>query len=72
MLDIYTKKREVLIKYFGCLNRHLWRKVTLLKPMTINEACVQAQYMENMGMTKGQPSGSKKKGNQYGSKEKKK
>ena len=71
MLDIYTKKREVLIKYLGCLNRHLWRQVTLFKPRTINEACVQAQYMENMGMTKGQPSGSKKKGNQVASKEKK-
>ena len=38
--------------------------------MTINEACVQEQYMENMGMNKGQPSGSKKKGNQDASKEK--
>jgi len=72
MLDIYTKKREVLIKYLGCLNRHLWRKVTLFKPMKINEACVQAQYMENMGMTKVQLSGSKNKGNQDASKEKKK
>ena len=41
------------------------------KLVTINEACVQAQYMENMGMNKGQPSGSKKKGNQYSTKEKK-
>ena len=39
--------------------------------MTINEACVQAQYMKNMGKTKGQPSGSKNKGNQDASKEKK-
>ena len=39
--------------------------------MTINEACVQAQYIENMGKTKGQLSGSKKKGNQDASKEKK-
>ena len=46
--------------------------MSLFKPRTINEACVQAQYMENMGMTKGQPSGSKKKGNQDASKEKKK
>ena len=58
MLDIYTKKREVLIKYLGCLNRHLWRQVTLFKPMIINEACVQEQYMQNNGMTKGKPSGS--------------
>ena len=44
----------------------------LFKPRKINEACVQAKYMENMGMTKGQPSGSKKKGNQDASKERKK
>ena len=37
--------------------------------MKINEACVQAQYMENMGKTKGQPSGFKKKVNQDASKE---
>ena len=40
--------------------------------MTINEACVKEQYMENMGITKGQPSGSKNKGTQDASKEKKK
>ena len=39
--------------------------------MKINEACVQVKYMENMGMTKGQPSGSKNKGNQDACKEKK-
>ena len=73
MLDIYTKKREVLIKYLGCLNRHLWRQGTLFKPMRFNEACVhEAQYMENKGKIKGQPSGSKMKGNQDVSKEKKK
>ena len=72
MLDIYTKKWEVLIKYLGCLNRNLSRQATPFKPMTTNEACVQAQYMENMGKTKGQPSGSKNKGNQYASKEEKK
>ena len=72
MLDIYTKKREVLIKYLGYLNGHLWRQVTLFKPITINEACMQEQYMENVGMTKGQPSGSKKKSNQDASKVEKK
>ena len=40
--------------------------------MTINDTCVQEQYMENMGMTKGQPSGCKKISNQDGSKEKQK
>ena len=71
-LDIYTKKPEVLIKYLGCLNRHLWRQVRLFKPMKINKECVQEKYMENVGMTKGQPSGSKNKGNEDASNEKKK
>jgi hypothetical protein len=31
----------------------------LFKPRTIDEACVQAQYLENIGHKKGQPSGSK-------------
>ena len=43
----------------------------LFEPMTINEECVQAQYMENMGMAKVQPSGSRNKGNQDASNEKK-
>ena len=40
--------------------------------MRINEACVEEQYMDNKGMTKGQPSGSKKKFKEDASKEKKK
>ena len=70
MLDINTKKQELLTKYLGSLNRHLWIQVAFFKPMTINATCVQAQYMENMGMTNGKPSGSKKKGKQDASKEK--
>jgi hypothetical protein len=35
------------------------KKVMLFKPRTIDEACVQAQYLENIGHKKGQPSGSK-------------
>jgi hypothetical protein len=43
----------------GGLHSHLWKQVMLFKPRTIDEACVQAQYLENIGNKKGQPSGSK-------------
>ena len=44
----------------------------LFNPMEIDEACVQAQYLGNVGHKKGQPSGSKHKENRYDSKEGKK
>jgi hypothetical protein len=44
----------------------------LFKPRTVDEACVQAQYLENIGQKKGKPSGSKKKEHQEASKEGKK
>jgi hypothetical protein len=31
----------------------------LFKPRIVDEACVQAQYLENIGHKKGKPSGSK-------------
>jgi hypothetical protein len=40
----------------------------LFKPRTMDEACVQAQYLENIGHKKGQPSGSKQKEHQGASK----
>jgi hypothetical protein len=43
--------------------------VILFKPRTIDEACVQAQYLENIGDKKGHPSGSKHKYHQDASKE---
>ena len=36
----------------------------LFKPSSIDEACVQAQYLENIGKKKGQPSSSKRKESQ--------
>jgi hypothetical protein len=33
----------------------------LFKPRTVDEACVQAQYLENIGQKKGKPSGSSRK-----------
>jgi hypothetical protein len=44
----------------------------LFKPRTVDEACVQAQYLENIGQKKGKPSGSKQKEHQEASKEGKK
>jgi hypothetical protein len=44
----------------------------LFKPRTVDEACVQAQYLENIGHKKGKPSGSKQKEHQEASKEGKK
>jgi hypothetical protein len=61
MLGISPKNRDVLLKYLGGLHNHLQNKVILFKSKTIDEACVQAQYLENIRRKKGQPSGSKKK-----------
>jgi hypothetical protein len=44
----------------------------LFKPRIVDEACVQAQYLENIGQKKGQPSGLKQKEHQEASKEGKK
>jgi hypothetical protein len=44
----------------------------LFNTMKLDEACVQAQYLENIGQKKRQPSGSKQKENQKASKEGKK
>jgi hypothetical protein len=35
----------------------------LFKPRIMDEACVQEQYLENIGQKKGRPSGSKEKEN---------
>jgi hypothetical protein len=42
------------------------------KPRKVDEACVQEQYVENTGHTKGKPSGFKKKEHHEASKEGKK
>jgi hypothetical protein len=42
------------------------------KPSTMDEACVQAQYLENIGHKRAQPSSSKQKEHQEASKEAKK
>jgi hypothetical protein len=46
--------------------------VILFKIRTMDEACVHAQYLENIGQKKLEPSGSKKKEHRESSKEGKK
>ena len=72
MLGILPTNPVVLLKYLRGLHSHLRKKVMLFKNKTSDEACVQAQYVENIGHTKGQLSGSKQKENQDSSKEGKK
>jgi hypothetical protein len=59
MLGISPKNLDVLLKYLGGLHSHLRKQVMLFKPKIIDEACVQAQCLENIGHKKGKPSGSK-------------
>jgi hypothetical protein len=59
MLGISPKNPDALLKYLGGLHNHLRKKVILFKPSTMDEACVQAHYMDNIGHKKGKPSGSK-------------
>jgi hypothetical protein len=59
MLDISPKNPYVLIKYLVGLHSHLWKQVMLFKTRTLDEACIQEQYLENISQKKGKPSGSK-------------
>jgi hypothetical protein len=49
MLGISPKKLDLLVKYIGGLHSHLRRKMVLFNPEIIDEAYLQAQYLENMG-----------------------
>jgi hypothetical protein len=71
MLGISPKNPNVL-NYLGGLHSNLQKKVILLEPVTMDEVCVQAQYLENLGQNKGKPNGSKSKEHQEDSKEGKK
>jgi hypothetical protein len=73
MMGIYPKNPYVLIlKYMGGLHSHLRKQVMFLKIRTMDEVCVQEQYLENIGPKKGNPSGSRYKENQEYSKDGKK
>jgi hypothetical protein len=59
MLGISPKKPDVLLKYLGGSHSHLQNRVMLFNPRKVDEACIQAQYLENIGQKKGHPSGSR-------------
>jgi hypothetical protein len=63
MMGISPKNPDVLLKYLGGLQSHLRKKVMLFNPRKMDEVCVHAQYLENIGKKKGKPSGSKQKEN---------
>jgi len=61
MLGISPKNPYVLLKYLGGLHHHIWGKVMFFKPKWMGEACVQAQYLEKIGLKKMQSKGLKQK-----------
>jgi hypothetical protein len=72
MLCIYPNDQDVLLKYLRGLRSHFQKKVMLFKPETVDEACVQEKYLDNIIHKKVNPSGCKYKYNQDSSKEGKK
>jgi hypothetical protein len=52
MLGISPKNPKVLLKYLRGLHSHLPKQVMLFKPKIVDETCVQAHYLENIGHTK--------------------
>ncbi|KAH9310310.1 hypothetical protein KI387_044715, partial [Taxus chinensis] len=38
---------DILTKYLGGLHTHLQRKVISMKPKDLNEACIQAYYIDD-------------------------
>ena len=69
MLGMSPKNLDALLKYVGGLHSHLRRQVLFFKPITIDEAYMQAQYLDDMDKKEGKPSGSKWKEHQDTSKE---
>jgi hypothetical protein len=53
MLGISPKNLNVLLKYVGGMHSHLRKKMMHFKKRIVDEACAQAQYMENRGHKKG-------------------
>lgn len=69
MLGISPKNLYVLLKYLGGLHHHLREQVMLLKPKMVDEDCLEAQYLENIGLKRAQSSGLTQKEKQDASKE---
>ncbi|KAH9322557.1 hypothetical protein KI387_017196, partial [Taxus chinensis] len=47
LLNIDLEDEDILTKYLGGLHTHLRRKVISTKPKDLNEACVQAYYIDD-------------------------
>jgi hypothetical protein len=67
MLGI-SPKNPIVLKYLGGLHNHLRKQVMLFIPRKLDDACIQTQYLENIGQKNEKPSGSKKKEHQETSK----
>ena len=61
MLVVFPMNPDILLKYLGGIHSHLKRKAMFLKPRTVDEVYVQAQYLENMKRKKRKLGSSKKK-----------
>ena len=59
MLGISPENPDVLLKYLGRLHRDLREQVMFSKPKSMDDTCVQAQYLENIALKREQSSGSK-------------
>ena len=72
ILGIFLNNLDVLPKYLGALHLHMHEKLMFFKPKSVDEACVHAQYLENIGLKRAQSSESKQKEEQDSYKEGKK
>jgi len=52
MLGISPKNLDVVCKYLWDLHKNLHKQVMIFKHRTIYKACVQTQYLENIGHNK--------------------
>jgi len=69
MSDTSLKNPYVLFKYIGVIRNHFWKEMMLFKPISVDKACVQAQYLDNIGENKGKLTGRMKKDHHEYSKE---
>ena len=53
MLGFSPKNLDAVQNFLGAIQNHLQNKVMIFNPNTIDKACVQAQYLENICHEKG-------------------
>ncbi|KAH9313349.1 hypothetical protein KI387_028384, partial [Taxus chinensis] len=47
LLNMDLEDEDIMTKYLGGLHTHLRRKFISIKPKDLNEACVQAYYIDD-------------------------